>query len=425
MRSLVTWICTFSLLAGCAPDTGHQDTGKQVGILLIGDGGYVIDYVTRIEGESRTVDEYRQWYIDRLTYMGVPDPEAAIPPYSILPETGHTVMASGQVPVITAANRFCEEQARCDFGLMLGDNIYPNGATEGRDGRPDAERFQDILVTPYEPLFSRQPEFQFDAVLGNHDWYTSVGGATAQQKFMDSNPNYFMEDMFYTRRHATPIGDIEVFAIDTQLLLSTIVVPMPVLTEDGDAAFHAEIEVLDPWITEYAMTQPDQVAWLQAQLQASDARWKIVIGHHPLWSSSGGKFAQAQVLRQLLLPVLCPSADVYIAGHDHTLEVHEQSCDGYTEVPSRMLPHIVSGAAGKQRPVNHKFAKRQAETMPGFTSLWAKGMIWGFVHLNLSDDIAAVTVISTPDDASGDVVVEYEYEFERRSARSQLVSSTP
>jgi tartrate-resistant acid phosphatase type 5 len=222
--------------------------------------------------------------------------------------------------------------------------------------------------------------------------------------------------MFYTRRHETPIGSIDVFAIDTQLLLSTVVVPMPLLTEDGDPDFHAEIQVPDPWVTKFAMTQPDQVAWLQEQLQASDARWKIVIGHHPLWSSSGGKFAQAQVLRQLLLPVLCPSADIYIAGHDHTLEVHEQSCDGYTDSPSGTLPHIVSGASGKQRSINYKFAKRQAESMPGFRSLWAEGMIWGFVHLNLSDDDATVTVISTPDDASGDVVVEYEYEFERRTA---------
>jgi len=393
-----------------------RDTGQQVGILLMGDAGYDIDYVTRREGQSRSEEELRQWYIDRLSRKGVPDPEAAVPPFSVLPETGHTVMASGQVPVITAADRYCSDQVRCDFGLLLGDNIYPNGATEGRDGRPDAERFQDVLVTPYESMFARLPDFQFDAVLGNHDWYTSIGGAMAQQEFLASSPNYFMGGMFYRRRHETPIGNIDVFAIDTQLLLSTVVVPMPQLTEDGDVDFHAEIAILDPWVTEFAMAQTDQVAWLQEQLQASDARWKIVIGHHPLWSSSGHKFAQAQVLRQLLLPVLCPSADVYIAGHDHTLEVHEQSCDGYTDSPSGTLPHIVSGAAGKQRSINYKFAKRQAESMPGFESLWAEGMIWGFVHLNLSDDDATVTVISTPDDASGDVVVEYEYEFERRTA---------
>ena len=391
-------------------------TSEQVGIVLMGDAGYDINYQTSPEGVSRSAEELRQSYVDSLTLKGVPDPEAEVPPFSVLPGTSYTVMASGQIPVIEAADRYCQDQASCDFGLLLGDNIYPNGATEGSDGRPDAKRFQDILVAPYESWFSRQPDFQFDAVLGNHDWYTSVGGAVAEQEFLASHPNYFMDGMFYTRRHETPIGNIDVFAIDTQMLLSTIVVPLPKLTEDGEVDWHAEIEILDPWITEYAIARPDQVAWLREQLQASDARWKIVIGHHPLWSSSSSKFAQAQVLRQLLLPVLCPSADIYIAGHDHTLEVHEQSCDGYTDSPSGTLPHIVSGAAGKQRAINYKFAKRQAESMPGFESLWAEGMIWGFVHLNLSDDDATVTVISTPDDASGDVVVEYEYEFERRTA---------
>jgi amidase len=395
------------------------DTGKQVGIVLMGDAGYNIDYQSSREGATRSAEELRQWYVDRLTLKGVPDPEGAVPPFSVLPGTDYTVMASGQVPVIEAADRYCTDHARCDFGLLLGDNIYPNGATEGTDGKPDAKRFQDILVTPYESWFSRQPDFQFDAVFGNHDWYTSVGGAIAQLKFMESDPHYFMDGMIYTRRHETPIGNIDVFAIDTQLLLSTVVVPTPQLTEEGDVDEHAGIEVLDPWITEYAIAGPDQVAWLQEQLQASDARWKIVIAHHPLWSSGGSKFAQAQVLRQLLLPVLCPSADIYIAGHEHTLEVHEQSCERYAGSPPGKLPHIVSGAAGKQRTLNYKFAERQAETMPGFAPLWAQGMIWGFVHLNLADDNATVTVVSTPDDASGDVVVEYEYEFVRRTADSE------
>ena len=109
-------------------------------------------------------------------------------------------------------------------------------------------------------------------------------------------------------------------------------------------------------------------------------------------------------------------ADIYIAGHDHTLEVHEQSCDGFAGGPSTALPHIVSGAAGKQRTLNYKFAERQAESMPGFVPLWTQGMVWGFVHLNLADDDATITVVSTPDDSSGDVVIEYEYEFVRRTA---------
>ena len=80
------------------------------------------------------------------------------------------------------------------------------------------------------------------------------------------------------------------------------------------------------------------------------------------------------------------------------------------------LTHIVSGTGSKQRLVNYNFARRQAETMPGFRPVWAKGMIWGFAHLRLSFDDAIVTIITTPDDATGDVERAYEYEFDRRTS---------
>ena len=406
----------------CAPtpdinaefDPGAQST---VGVLLVGDAGYHLHYVENDYDDPVTADEFFDGYRKRLTAVGAPDPEAELPPSRTFAGSGHTVPASGLHPVTAAMDEFCSRQADCDFGFLLGDNIYPRGATEGSDGHADDERFTDIFVVPYEALFSAHPGFQFDVVLGNHDWYTSVGGAVSQRTFHETHPNYFMNGFFYRRRHETQIGTVDVFAIDTQLLLSTVVVPRPELDESGTPEDYAEIQVLDPWVTEYAMTQADQVAWLEAQLMASDALWKIVIGHHPLWSSSGEKFQQAQALRRLLLPVLCASADVYIAGHDHTLEIHEQSCAGYADDDLPPLTHVVSGAASKQRPVNYMFARHQAETMPGFKPIWARGMIWGFGHLDMSRDEAVVTLVTTPDDGTGSADVVYQHRFPRRSAR--------
>jgi len=408
MNGLIARASVMLILAGCA-------STETTGILLLGDAGYDLDYENWSQEEPRSVEDFRQDYIAGLNRKHSPDPESEVPPYVVLPGSGHTVMASGQWAVADAAEQYCTSQASCDFGLLLGDNVYPDGATEGADGRADAQRFQDILVSPYRSMFSRFPEFQFDVVLGNHDWHTSLGGAVAQLGFMDAHPNYFMEDMFYVRRHATPAGTVDVFAIDTELLLSTVPVPKLKMNPDGDMGFREENEEPSSWLKEYAAARPDQVEWLRAKLQASDARWKIVFGHHPLWSSAGWKVGQARELRRLLLPVLCPMADIYVAGHDHTLELHEQSCDGYAESPSAPLPHIVSGAAGKQRSLNHVFMKRQAETTPGFTSLFAMGMVWGFSHLSLDDNAATVTIISTPDSASGEAVVEFTRRFQRRS----------
>jgi len=409
MKGLIILASVLLILAGCA--STHTS-----GILLLGDAGYDLDYGNWSPDKPRTLEEFRQGYMDVFTLNGGLDSEADIPPHDVLPESGHTVMASGQWAVARAAARYCEHRAKCDFGLLLGDNVYPDGATEGTDGHSDAVRFRDILDAPYEDLFALQPDFQFDVVLGNHDWYTSLGGAIAQQRFMSAHSNYFMEDMFYVRRHESPIGVIDVFAIDTQVLLSTVAVPQPRRALDGGIELGEGFVTPDPWVQEYAMSRPDQVDWLRTQLQVSDARWKIVVGHHPLWSSAGWKMAQAQVLRHLLLPVLCPLADMYIAGHDHTLELHTQSCDSYANSPSPPLPHVVSGAAGKQRPLNYIFMSRQAETMTGFNSLWAQGMAWGFVHLSLEDDDATVRIISTPDDESGEALVEYSHRFQRRTS---------
>ena len=51
---------------------------------------------------------------------------------------GGYVPASGMMPVARAMRAYCQT-TRCDAGMMLGDNIYPDGATLGADGRIGVE----------------------------------------------------------------------------------------------------------------------------------------------------------------------------------------------------------------------------------------------------------------------------------------------
>lgn len=66
--------------------------------------------------------------------------------------------------------------------------------------------------------------------------------------------------------------------------------------------------------------QPDlkpQADWLDAQLKASKARWRIVTMHHPIFSSAGERDSPAG--RALLLPILTANnVDLVLQGHDHT-----------------------------------------------------------------------------------------------------------
>ncbi|GER53770.1 purple acid phosphatase, partial [Striga asiatica] len=58
---------------------------------------------------------------------------------------------------------------------------------------------------------------------------------------------------------------------------------------------------------------------LNANLRASNATWKIVVGHHPIRSI--GKRGDTQELVKLLLPILqANKVPIYINGHEHCLE---------------------------------------------------------------------------------------------------------
>ena len=58
--------------------------------------------------------------------------------------------------------------------------------------------------------------------------------------------------------------------------------------------------------------------WLAEELDRSRATWKVVYGHHPIYSE-GQHEDNNQKIKQLL-PVLKDRADVYIAGHDHDMQ---------------------------------------------------------------------------------------------------------
>jgi len=61
----------------------------------------------------------------------------------------------------------------------------------------------------------------------------------------------------------------------------------------------------------------EQAMWLDEQLADSDARWRVVSMHHPVFSSGRGRDNEER--REALLPTLLPhQVDLVLQGHDHT-----------------------------------------------------------------------------------------------------------
>lgn len=298
---------------------------------------------------------------------------------------------SGLTTVSIAMKEFCRKED-CGFAVMLGDNIYPDGADGDPNSTADAERFENLFMKPYSGLGGTDENFRIYPALGNHDWNNSRAGALAQISFLENTRPFFMDGPFYSVRPTNGNGNVEIFVIDTQMILAA---------EKGQAEWEKPDRHRSMNAYPQNTKEKNQLTWLEDALDASSAKWKIVTAHHSLWESNGGKARQGKILRRLLLPILCEKADAYFAGHQHTLELHEDNCS--TVLPGTNiapLAHIVSGAAAKSRSVKPEFMAKQNMMSPQLNTLWAVGDVWGFSHVELADETMTIRMFSMPEKES-------------------------
>jgi tartrate-resistant acid phosphatase type 5 len=87
-----------------------------------------------------------------------------------------------------------------------------------------------------------------------------------------------------------------------------------------------------------------QKQWIESQLANSKAKWKIVVGHHPLYTGGWRKNSPNTLkMKNFLEPIFDKyGVDVYLAGHEHHLE--------HTKPMNHRTHHVISGAASEARP---------------------------------------------------------------------------
>jgi hypothetical protein len=154
-----------------------------------------------------------------------------------------------------------------DFAVTLGDNFYSAGMTGPAD-----PRWQRDFERLYEPMHIR-----FYPSLGNHDWVLADSPAAEILYSAKSRLWQMPAD-----RYTFIAGPVQFFALDTNLMTRA------------------------------------QLEWLDRELGLSKARWKIVYGHHPIYSY--GAHGDDPSLRDHLLPLLRGRAHIYLCGHDHDLQ---------------------------------------------------------------------------------------------------------
>lgn len=183
-----------------------------------------------------------------------------------------------------------------DFIVTLGDNNYPNGAEATIDANI-GQYYGDYIAlkkgrTSAYPTSSTQ---KFFPALGNHDW--RARGAVPYLNYFDLPGN----GRYYTFER----GPVAFFIIDS-----------------------------DPHEPDGTDVDSKQAAWLRQQLAASQAPHKVVVMHHPPYSS--GHHGSSPWMQW---PFGAWGATVVLAGHDHT----------YEHVVVDGLHYLVMGLSGAER----------------------------------------------------------------------------
>ena len=206
-----------------------------------------------------------------------------------------------------------------DLVLLGGDNIYPSG---------DMALIEATFRRPYADLLAAGVPFH--AVLGNHDIRTANGVSQVAYK------PFGMQGRTYNLRR----GPVEFFLLDT----------------NGNADWQR------------------QLSWLRTVLARSTAPWKVVVGHHPIYSS--GLYGNDPGLQAKLAALMRKhGVQLYINGHEHNYE-RSVPIDGITYL-------VVGGGGASLRPVIataqsaraisvHSFAELEATTGELSITAWDK-----------------------------------------------------
>jgi tartrate-resistant acid phosphatase type 5 len=203
------------------------------------------------------------------------------------------------------------------FVIATGDNFYPYGVNSTQDYH---------WINSFETIYRAQSlHVKWYPVLGNHDY---ISNPQAQVDYTKISSRWTMPARYYSKKFFingdTSQGVLIVF-MDTD--------PLEKKMRGGK---------LDS-IKYPAGGAEAQIAWLESILSDNSVKWKMVVGHHPLYT--GGwrhNSPDTKNMLGLLEPVFKKyNVDVYIAGHEHHLEYYK---------PEGKTHYIISGAGSEARP---------------------------------------------------------------------------
>jgi tartrate-resistant acid phosphatase type 5 len=241
------------------------------------------------------------------------------------------------------------DETSAQFVISVGDNFYENGVKSVTDKQWQSS-FEHVYTAP-------SLQVPWCSILGNHDYH---GNCDAQIEYSKISKRWRMPARYFTRTEVIDEkNSVDFFYLDTT--------PMAELKDDEMILLgHAKDQDV-----------PKQVAWLEAQLQASTAPWKIVVGHHPVYS--GGQHGDTPYIIEKILPLMEQyGVQAYFNGHDHDLQ----------HLQSGKLNFFCTGGGSKPRAALK--VKEQTKFGLGCSGFIAASLSAEKLNVRLIDDKGAV-----------------------------------
>lgn len=226
---------------------------------------------------------------------------------------------SGGRQAMAVATQMAQAYARTPFGLvaLLGDICYYGNFQD---------RFEEVFARPMGPLLDAGVGFEL--AIGNHD--SDLRRSEEGLEEIEAELRLLgTPGLYYKTSH----GPVDLFYLDSSV---------PGLF--GDQA-------------------SDQRDWLDDALASSLNQWKIVLLHHPPYSS--GRHGSTAGAREMLEPVLTRHhVDLVLAGHDHHYERTH---------PQNGVTYVVSGGGCKTTGVGRSSFTAVADSILQFLLVEVNG----------------------------------------------------
>jgi len=230
---------------------------------------------------------------------------------------------------------------RVDFAAIAGDPIHDEGVQSVTDPEWNI-RIENIYTAP------SLHAFPWYVTSGNHEYHGSV---QAIIDYSEVSGRWEAPSRYHSQVRTIPGTDKRALFV----FLDTA----PLIDKYRD---DEEREYTDAGEQNMAA----QLVWLERTLAESDADWKFVIGHHPVYAHTDKNPRERTDMQQRVGTILeRTGVDFYISGHIHNFQ--------HIKPAGRRVNYVVNSSASRSRKVGAVDGTIFCNPEPGFTAFTVSG----------------------------------------------------